>query len=137
MASNRLAWELIRYGIVGLASNGLAFSIYILITFLGVSPEATAAGIYLVGASSSYLGNYKWTFAAKNPHISTLPKFIAAHILGLSIQLCLISYLYRKIGLSHQLSQLITIGCVAMILFLFFKYYVYPQGSDRCSRRST
>lgn len=137
MASNRLAWELIRYGVVGLASNGLAFGIYILITYLGVAPEVTAAGIYLVGASSSYLGNYKWTFASKNHHFSTLPKFVVAHILGLSIQLLLISYLYRKIGLSHQLAQLVTIGCVAIILFLSYKYYVYPDGNDRSSRRST
>ncbi len=137
MARKRLAWELIRYGIVGLASNGLAYSVYILITFHGVAPEVTSAGIYLVGASSSYLGNYKWTFASRNPHSSTLPKFVAVHILGLSIQLLLVSYLYRKIGLSHQLAQLVTIGCVATILFLSFKYYVYPQRNCRSSRGST
>jgi putative flippase GtrA len=137
VASRRLAWELIRYGIVGLASNGLAYGVYLLVTFLGVAPEATAAGIYLVGASSSYLANYKWTFASRSPHASTLPKVVAAHILGFSIQLLLISCLYRKLGLRHQLAQLVTIGCVAAILFLLFKYYVYPRRNSRSSREST
>ncbi|MCP9888708.1 GtrA family protein [Cyanobium sp. ATX 6A2] len=137
MTSKRLAWQLARYGIVGLASNGLAYGFYLLITFLGVAPEATAAGIYLVGASSSYLGNYKWTFASKRSHASALPKFVAVHILGFSVQLLLISYLYRNIGLRHQLAQLVTVGCVSIILFLSFKYYVYPQQNTRSTRGST
>jgi putative flippase GtrA len=137
VAKNTLTWELIRYGIVGLASNGVAYSMYILITFYRVAPELAAAGIYLVGASCSYLGNFKWTFDSRSSHASALPKFVAAHILGLSVQLALISYLYRKIGLSHQLAQLVTVGCVAIILFLSFKYYVYPDRNGRSSRGST
>lgn len=137
MATEQLSGQLIRYGIVGLASNGLAYVVYLFITWLGVAPEATAAGLYLVGASSSYLGNYKWTFDSRGSHVSTLPKFVAAHILGLSVQLLLISYLYRKIGLSHQLAQLVTVGCVSIILFLSFKYYVYPRRNGRSSRGST
>lgn len=137
MARGRLAWELIRYGIVGLASNGFAYVVYLFITWLGVAPEAAAAGLYLIGASSSYLGNYKWTFDSSSSHASALPKFIATHVLGFSVQLLLVSYLYRRIGLSHQLAQLVTVGCVAIILFLFFKYYVYPQGNGRSSRGSS
>lgn len=137
MASKQLAGQLFRYGIVGLASNGFAYVVYLFITWLGVAPEATAAGLYLVGASSGYLGNYKWTFNSRSSHASALPKFVAAHILGFSIQLLLISYLYRKIGLSHQLAQLVTVGCVAIILFLSFKYYVYPERNGRSSRGST
>jgi putative flippase GtrA len=133
VTSKQLAGQLVRYGIVGLASNGLAYGIYLLITWLGVAPEATAAGLYLVGASSSYLGNYKWTFSSKSSHASTLPKFALAHILGFSVQLLLLSFLYRNIGLSHQLAQLVTVGCVAIILFLSFKYYVYPQRIGRSS----
>lgn len=136
MASKQLAGQLFRYGIVGLASNGLAYIVYLFITWLGVAPEATAAGLYLVGASSSYLGNYKWTFDSRSTHASALPKFVVAHIFGFSVQLLLISYLYRKIGLSHQLAQLVTVGCVAIILFLCFKYYVYPERTNRSSRGS-
>lgn len=137
MTSKQLAGQVFRYGIVGLASNGFAYAVYLLITWLGVAPEATAAGLYLVGASSSYLGNYKWTFASRSSHASAFPKFVAAHILGFSVQLLLISYLYRKIGLSHQLAQLVTVGCVAIILFLAFKFCVYPEQNRRSSGGST
>lgn len=137
MVNKQLANQLFRYWVVGMASNGLAYVIYLLITGLGVAPEATAAGLYLVGASSSYLGNYKWTFASKASHACALSKFAATHILGFSVQLVLISYLYRRAGLSHQLAQLVTVGCVAILLFLCFKYYVYPQRNDRSSRGGT
>ena len=137
MAKEKLAWQLIRYGIVGFVSNGLAYSAYVLITFYGVAPEAAASGIYLLGASTSYVGNYKWTFDSRSAHASALPKFVATHILGFSLQLLLISCLYRKIGLSHQLAQLVTVGCVAIFLFLSFRYYVYPKCNIRSSRGST
>ena len=136
-AINHLHIQLFRYGVVGLVSNSFAYVAYLLITWIGVAPEATAAGLYLVGASSSYLGNFKWTFGSRSSHASALPKFVAAHILGFSVQLVLISYLYQKIGLSHQLAQLVSVGCVALILFLSFKFYVYPQCNDRSSRGST
>jgi putative flippase GtrA len=131
MATKQLPTQLIRYAIVGLTSNGIAFCVYLTITWLGVAPEATAAGLYLAGAISSYYGNYQWTFSSERSHFSTLPRFVIAHALGFSIQLLLISYLYRKIGLSHQLAQLVTVGCVSTLLFICFKYCVYPQRNDR------
>lgn len=127
MATKQLPGQLMRYTIVGLTSNGFAFCVYLSITWLGVAPEATAAGLYLAGAISSYFGNYQWTFSSKRPHLSTLPRFAVAHALGFSMQLLLISYLYRKIGLSHQFAQLVTVGCIAIILFLSFRYFVYPE----------
>jgi putative flippase GtrA len=136
VATKQLPGQLLRYAIVGLTSNGIAFSIYLLVTWLGVSPEAAAAGLYLVGATSGYFGNYQWTFSSKRSHLSTLPRFMVAHALGFSIQIILISYLYRKIGLNHQFAQLVTVGCIAMILFLTFKYYVYPERNSRSSGES-
>jgi len=137
VASKQLAGQMIRYGITGLTSNGLAYGAYLLITWLGITPEATAAGIYIIGAASSYLGNYKWTFSSHRSHAYTLPRFFAVHILGFSVQLLLISCLYRKAGLSPQLAQLLAVGCVAIILFLSFKFYVYPEWNARSPRQST
>jgi putative flippase GtrA len=137
VARKQLERELVRYGIIGLASNGLAYCAYLLITWLRVSPEAAAAGLYLIGAASSYLGNYKWTFFSQSSHASALPRFLTVHALGFSVQLLLISYLYRKAGLSHQLAQIIAVCCVAVILFVSFKYYVYPEVNGRSSREST
>ena len=136
MARGWFGWELLRYGIVGLVSNGIAYGTYITITLCGITPEISAACIYLVGASISYLGNYRWTFDSRTPHAFVLPKFVAAHVLGFSVQLLVITYLYRKAGFAHQLAQLVAVGCVAIILFLSFKFFVYPKHNSFSSRGS-
>ena len=134
MPKRLVARQLARYGVVGLASNGIAFVVYLVITRLGFQPEATAAGLYLIGASISYIGNYSWTFSSTKSHKATLPRFALAHVAGFTVQIALISFLYRAIGLKHQMSQLVTVGCVAVMLFLLFKYYVYARADGTVSK---
>ena len=123
----RFTGQLIRYGAVGLVSNGFAYSVYLLLTQFGIAPITTALTLYIVGAFVSYLGNYKWTFISIASHKSTLPRFILAHVFGILTQLFLLSYLYESLGINHQLAQLVTVVCVAIILFISFKLYVFPR----------
>lgn len=128
--------EVASYAAIGLCINSAAIGVYLLLVAIGFIPELASFLLYISGASLSYLGNRNLTFDSTVAHATAVPRFILAHSFGLALQLALLAFLRRPVGLSHQLSQIIAVCLVAVYLYTTFKYYVYPQRNDRSSRGS-
>lgn len=132
--------EFASYAAIGLCINSTAIGVYLLLVAIGLMPELVSFLLYISGASLSYLGNRTLTFNSTVAHTTAFPRFLMAHSLGLAVQLSLLSFLHRTAGLSHQLSQVITVSLIALYLYIAFKHYVYPRSnipSEGSSRGST
>ena len=54
--------QLIRYGLVGIATNSLGYLIYLVITYFGVEPKILITIMYPIGATVGFFGNRQWPF---------------------------------------------------------------------------
>ena len=121
----RPAGQLVRYALVGLASNLSGYLVYLLITYYGVEPKAAMTLVYVVGATTGFFGNRLWTFAHKGAALKSGIRYGMAHLLGYALNFLILSILVDRLGYAHQWVQAAAIGVVAGFLFILFRGYVF------------
>ncbi|MEM7721507.1 MAG: GtrA family protein [Pseudomonadota bacterium] len=113
--TRRLPISLVRYGIVGVASNVTLYVFFIVLYRLSVPPPAAAAVCYALGLVISYLGNRYWSFESKGSHKSDLPKFLAAYGIGFlatMLFIVVLSWVMRP-----EIAQILNIGLTALVIY--------------------
>jgi putative flippase GtrA len=119
--------QMIRYAIIGIASNLVGYMAYLLLTFFLVGPKIAMTLVYLTGASVGYFGNRQWTFTHKGKMLPALLKYSLAHAFGYAINFILLYVFVDRLLYPHQAVQLVAILVVAGILFFVFKKFVFAN----------
>ena len=119
--------QLVRYGLVGIASNLSIYLVYLLITFLGLEAKAAMTLVYFIGATIGFIGNRKWTFDHQGDAHGAAIRYVIAHALGYLINFLLLLGLVDHLGYPHQLVQAFAIVVVAAFLFVTFKLWVFRE----------
>ena len=128
--------ELLRYGVVGIATNIVGYLVYLLVTYAGGTPKLTMSVLYIVGAALGFVGNRWWTFSHEGHVLRAGVRYIIAHCFGYLINLALLLTLVDYLGYPHQWVQGLAIVVVAFYLFLAFKFFVFPDNlPSRKARR--
>ena len=123
--------QLLIYALVGFAINISGYLVYLLFTYLGANPKAAMSLLYGVGASISYIGNRKLTFAHSGSLASSSIRYVLAHAVGYLINLSILIIFVDKIGFAHQWVQAVAILIVAAFLFIALKYFVFSDKYDK------
>lgn len=126
--------QLIRYGLVGAASNAAIYFIYLLITYLGMEAKSAMTLVYIAGASIGFVGNRKWTFAHRGDSSSAALRYVLAHLCGYLINLLILYTFVDRLGYAHQWVQAAAIIVVAGFLFVIFKYFVFSKSTSRAGK---
>lgn len=119
--------QLIRYGLVGLASNAAIYFIYLLITYLGMEAKSAMTLVYVLGATIGFVGNRKWTFAHRGDSSSAALRYVLAHLCGYLMNFLILYLFVDRLGYAHQWVQAAAIVIVAGFLFVVFKYFVFNE----------
>ncbi|MDX8386202.1 MAG: GtrA family protein [Gallionella sp.] len=119
--------QLIRYGLVGIASNVFIYLGYLLITYLGVEAKLAMTLLYLIGVLIGFIGNRKWTFSYSGNSFSAAKRYALAHLLGYTVNLLILYIFVDHYGFAHQWVQAVAIFIVAGLLFLIFKFFVFSK----------
>lgn len=119
--------QLLRYGLVGLASNLAGYFMYLLLTCLGVAPKTAMTILYVVAAAIGFWGNRKLTFAHKGELMKVGFRYVFAHCLGYLVNLSILVLMVDRLGYPHQWVQAIAVFIVAGFLFLMFKFFVFAE----------
>jgi putative flippase GtrA len=117
--------QLIRYAIIGLASNIAGYAAYLLLTFFLIGPKFAMTLVYLTGASIGYIGNRRWTFMHKGRLLPALIKYSLAHVFGYALNFFILYVFVDRMTYPHQLVQLVAIFVVASMLFVISRKYVF------------
>ena len=123
-------WQLLRFAVVGVASNVIGYLLYLLITYLGVAPKLAMTVLYGVGVVTGFVGNRKYTFAHQGGVMATGWRYLMAHSVGYLINLAIQIIMVDHLGYAHQLAQALGICVVAAFLFLMFKYFVFVNADE-------
>jgi putative flippase GtrA len=133
LASQRSAGQLLRYGIIGIATNTLGYLVYLLITYSGVEPKLLITFMYPIGATIGFFGNRQWSFTHKGSVLKSGIRYFVAHFFGYLINFLILLTFVDRLSYPHQWVQAVAIIVVAGFLFLVFKYFVFPKA-ESCVR---
>jgi putative flippase GtrA len=118
-----------RYAIVGALNTAVSIGAYSVLV-AAASPYVIASGIgFLLGATTSYLGNRAWTFAATTTsHGSAAPRYLGVMLLGLASDLVLIALLVDGLGVAKVPAQLLVTPAVAVQGYLLSRHWAFAGG---------
>jgi putative flippase GtrA len=117
---DRSAGQLVRYAVVGMVSNLLGYSVYLLATCAGAPSKTTMSILY-------FIGNRQLTFSHEGDLLGTGVRYVIAHSLGYLLNLTMLVVFVDKFGYPHQLVQGFAIFVVAVFLFVAFKLFVFTK----------
>jgi len=125
-AAPRTLRQLLRYGIVGIASNALGFVWYLGLTeLLHLGPKTAMSLLYLIGVLQTFAFNRKWTFAHEGAAHAALLRYGCAYALGYAVNLVALYVCVDRLGYPHTWVQGVMVIALAGMLFLLQKYWVF------------
>lgn len=122
--------QLVRYGVVGVANNLVGYLIYLGVTWLGVDPKLAVTIMYPIGALIAYFSHARYSFSYRGDRTRGLFRYVIAHVIGYGANVSLLYIFFDRMGFPHQLVQAMAIFIVAGLLFVLFRYFVFPARSS-------
>lgn len=119
--------QLARYGVVGVLNNLLGYLIYLLVTWFWLDPKIAVTLMYPIGAVTAYFGHAKYSFAYSGRTSHSIVRYAIAHLIGYGANIGMLYLFSDRLGYPHQLVQAVAIAAVAGILYLLFRYFVFPD----------
>jgi putative flippase GtrA len=119
------AIEMLRFGVVGLASNALLYLLYLAATAVGVEPKAAVSLIYLVGVLQTFVLNKRWTFKHEGHVRRTATRYWVAYALSYAANMVLLIVFVDIAGFDHRVVQGVLIAVIGLVLFALQKYWVF------------
>lgn len=117
--------QILRYGMVGLASNGVGYLAYLGLTALGLPPKLTMTGLYVTATAIAFFGNRSFTFGDGGRIGPAALRFIAVYALGWAVNLAILIGFVDYLGQPHWRVQGIAILVVAALLFGLQRRFVF------------
>lgn len=119
--------QALRYGVVGVASNLLLYLLYLAFSLAGLEPKTAMSVTYGIGVIQTFLLNKRWTFSHRGRLRNSSIRYLLVYALGYLLNLGILFALVDCAGLPHQAVQAGAILCVAAILFLLQRHWVFQQ----------
>ena len=117
--------QFIRYGIVGLLSNGLLYLAYLLLTTVGMGPKLAMSLLYALGVAQTFFFNKSWTFRHRGLYGPTFVRYCSSYGLGYLVNLLVLLVLVDIMSFPHQIVQGVMILLLAAMLFTLHKFWVF------------
>lgn len=128
--------QLVRYGLVGLASNAALYVAYLLLTAAGLEAKLTMTLLYITGVAQTFIFNKRWTFGHDGASRTAFVRYCTAYAIGYVVNLLALYVLVDRAGYRHQVVQGVMIVTLAILLFLLQKYWVFGTSDSLSTSRT-
>jgi putative flippase GtrA len=127
--------QLSRYAVVGLASNAVAYVLYLLLTHLGLGHKLAMSILYGIGVLQTFIFNKAWSFRFEGAATPAFLRYVMIYVIGYAINFLTLSLLVDTLGLPHQLVMAGLVIFMAVFFFAGQKLWVFreipaPKGTD-------
>ena len=112
-------------GVGAIGTAGHYAVLILLVERLGVSPTLASACGFVVGAVINYLLNYHVTFASRQSHLQTLPRFMTIAFAGALLNTGIMAVGNGTLGWNYLVAQVIATGCVLVFGFLANRMWTF------------
>jgi putative flippase GtrA len=127
-----LLWELVRFGTIGGTSVLIyAIAMLVLVQAAGVDIAVATVPAYLLSMVFNYLMQKLWTFRSKASHISSVPKYLFVHAVGIAINYFAVAGAIHVLGAHYALGQAAAIAIIATWSYVGQKFWAFAQKNGR------
>ena len=126
-------WRVVRFGVVGLASNTIGYLAYLALTSAGTPPKLTMTALYATASGLAFFGNRRFTFGDGGRVGPAAIRFAAVAFAGWGLNLALLVAFVDGMGQPHWLVQGVAILIVAAFLYVMQRRFVFRPAPDRRS----
>lgn len=123
--------QLLRFGVVGVASNAVLYLLYLGMTHLGLRYEAAITALYAVGIAQTFVFNRSWSFGHQGGLRRSMARYVAVYLLCYVLNFALLRTSVEYFGLDHAIVQAAAILPFAILVFLLQKYWVFAATPAR------
>jgi putative flippase GtrA len=118
--------ELLRFGVVGVASNLALFGFYMLLTVAGTDPKLAMTLAYMVGAMQTYFGNRRFTFGhVEEVGTGAWARYLAAYLGCYLLNWGVLFMAVDVLAYHHYWVQGVMVPVVAALMFLLQRQWVF------------
>ncbi|WP_447891292.1 GtrA family protein [Pseudomonas hormoni] len=122
--------QLIKYGLIGISTNTIGYLLYLVATYIGITPILSMTLLYILGATIGFIGNRRLTFAYTGNILGSGIRYTLVHLAGYTLNLGILVIFVDLLGYPHQIIQAIAIFTVAVFLFIMFKAFVFRSFQE-------
>lgn len=119
--------QFMRFAIVGIVTNSLLYTLYILSTLQGIGHKSAMTTLFALGTILTFAFNRKWTFQHNGKISRSFIKYTSCYCLAYFLNLTLLIILSDRMHLPHQAVQAVAIILNAILLFLIQRYWVFED----------
>ena len=119
--------QLLRFGFVGIASNGVLYVFYLAMTNQAIDHKVAMTIAYVLGVIQTFVLNKKWSFEDKGSGPKSFLRYVWVYVLIYVFGLSFLAILVDVIGFPHQIVQGINIIVCGVLSFALQKYWVFNQ----------
>jgi putative flippase GtrA len=122
---NTTLGQIVRYGIVGAASNALLYLLYLAITAAGMEHKLAMTLMYAVGVAHTFIFNKRWSFDNDGSHSHAFVRYVISYGVGYLLNLTALYLCVDRMGWPHQSVQGVMVLVLAAFLFVLQKFWVF------------
>ena len=121
------AAEFLRFGCVGLATNGAAYSIYLLLSGFGVEPLPALAVTYVYSILQSFFLNRVWSYRDDSRAWPAFLRYCFAYVSCYVLNSFVLFLLVKFFRFDHKIVQAFCIAFAGIGLYFVQKNWVFAK----------
>lgn len=121
--------QFLRFAAIGLASNAVLYTGYLILTALGLNEKIAMTILYIMGVAQTFIFNKRWTFSFEGGNSAPFIRYCLSYAAGYLLNLLTLYVFVDHLGQPHQLVQAFALVEVAIFLFLLHKFWVFRPAS--------
>lgn len=124
--------QILRFSITGILATLTHFAVLTTgVEVFGLPPIPTNGLAFCVAVIVTYLGQSLWVFRARGHNTAQMGRFVATALLGLVSNVGLMALVVRGLGLPYQVGFVTALICVPLMTFVANKFWVFSECRDR------
>ncbi|MGE5339297.1 MAG: GtrA family protein [Gemmatimonadota bacterium] len=122
--------QLVRFGLVGVAAAATHFVVAVAcVRGLAIDPQLANVVGFLVAFTVSFLGQWRWTFAAHAaPLMRALPSFFLVSLTGFLTNAAAYHWLLTHTALRYDVALAIVLIGVAAMTFMLSRFWAFRRA---------
>lgn len=115
----------VRFVVIGLATNVVAFCLFLILVLIGVSPKRTLTLLYWTFVVLVFFINRAYVFGHKGNIFHAFKKHICVYIFGYGLSISMLAFWLDYLGLNYVVAMIMTSIVMPVYFYTMQKHLVF------------
>jgi putative flippase GtrA len=115
----------VRFVVIGLATNVVAFCLFLILVLIGVSPKRTLTLLYWTSVVLVFFINRAYVFGHKGNIFHAFKKHICVYIFGYGLSISMLAFWLDYLGLNYVVAMIMTSIVMPVYFYTMQKHLVF------------